>query len=217
MRPSAARRPGRALRAARSRRVWLGSGRQRPMWMGVGLSARCTRRWRGSERSRASRHAARRDHLNGSNVTAAGRPGRIRPRRRRGCRRLSDPWGAPGRRRRPRPHADRAGTYVRTTSDGNHWRRPGLLHRQRDRAVAEVLAAADERATSPVPPARVVERSRSKRVDSSVSAARSTRHGRGCRRRGPRVLRCAPRGDRRPPGARGGRTGARRRGGSARR
>jgi phage tail tape-measure protein len=39
---------------------------------------------RSAERSRASRHAARRDQLNGSNVTAAGRPGRIRPRRQRG-------------------------------------------------------------------------------------------------------------------------------------
>jgi hypothetical protein len=39
---------------------------------------------RSAERSRASGHAARRDQLNGSNVTAAGRPGRIRPRRQRG-------------------------------------------------------------------------------------------------------------------------------------
>jgi hypothetical protein len=36
---------------------------------------------RSAERSRASGHAARRDQLNGSNVTAAGRPGGIRPRR----------------------------------------------------------------------------------------------------------------------------------------
>jgi hypothetical protein len=39
---------------------------------------------RSAERSRASRHAARRNQLNDSNVTAAGRPGRIRPRRQRG-------------------------------------------------------------------------------------------------------------------------------------
>jgi len=47
--------------------------------MGVGSSVRCTRRWRGSERSRANKHATPRDHLNDSNVTAAVGPGRHPP------------------------------------------------------------------------------------------------------------------------------------------
>jgi hypothetical protein len=170
MRPRAARRAGRALRAARWRRFWLGSGRQRPMSMGDGLSAKCTRRWRSSERGRASRHGVA-NQLKGSDVTAAGRPGRIRPRRRRGCHRLAELWVGPGCPSRPHPDSDRAGDVCAHDRRTAVTRPAGLLHRQRDRGGP---AAADERGDgSPVPAARVAEISRSRRVSSSVSASLS--------------------------------------------